>query len=108
MRGGTRESEMTFRFCDPCDEILNTEGPDCRTLEEQPRTEVCVRPLGWFAVVLLLVSAVMLVAGIGHSGMWIGVVLMGVAFVVVDRARTHTRSGTERPSPPDRSGSVRT
>jgi hypothetical protein len=56
-----------------------------------------MRPLGWFAGVLLLVSAVMLVAGIGHSGLWIGVALMGIAFVVVERARSGMQSGTEPP-----------
>jgi hypothetical protein len=44
-----------------------------------------MRPLLWIAVPLMLVGAVMLVAGIGAPGLWIAVVAVGVALVVIGR-----------------------
>ena len=41
--------------------------------------------LPWIAIPLLLVGAVMLVAGIGEHGLWIAVVAVGVALVVIGR-----------------------
>lgn len=37
----------------------------------------------WMAVPLLLVGAVMLVAGIGAPGLWIAVIAMGIVLVVI-------------------------
>ena len=39
----------------------------------------------WIAVPLLLVGAVMLVAGTGAPGLWIAVIAVGVALVVIGR-----------------------
>ena len=43
----------------------------------------------WPAVALMLVGAVLLIAGVGAAGLWIGVVTVGVALVVADRTRRH-------------------
>ena len=43
----------------------------------------------WTAVALMLVGAVLLIAGVGAAGLWIGVVTVGVALVVADRTRRH-------------------
>ena len=42
-----------------------------------------MRALGWIAVPLLLLGAVMLVADIGAAGIWIGVIAVGVAMVAI-------------------------
>lgn len=44
-----------------------------------------MKPLPWIAVPLLLVGAVMLVAGIGAPGLWIAAIAVGVALVVIGR-----------------------
>lgn len=47
-------------------------------------------PVVWLAVVLMLIGAVMLVAGVGAGGLWIAVVTIGIALFVVDRTlRSH-------------------
>jgi hypothetical protein len=43
--------------------------------------------LVWIAVALMVVGAVMLIAGIGAPGLWIAVVTVGIAAVVIDRTR---------------------
>jgi hypothetical protein len=48
-------------------------------------------PLVWMAVVLMVMGAVMLIAGIGAPGLWIAVVTVGIALVAIDR----TRAGTD-------------
>lgn len=39
----------------------------------------------WIAVPLMLLSATMLVAGIGSTALWIAVVTVGIALVVIGR-----------------------
>ena len=51
-------------------------------------------PLVWIAVVLMLMGAVMLIAGIGAPGLWIAVVTVGIALVVIDRTRRRHRLGS--------------
>ena len=43
-----------------------------------------MKPLLWIAVPLLLLAAVMLIAGVGDAGLWIAVVAVGVALVAID------------------------
>ena len=49
-----------------------------------------MKPLLWVAVPLLLLSAVMLVAGVGNAGLWIAIVAVGIAVVAVAEVRSHT------------------
>jgi hypothetical protein len=51
-------------------------------------------PLVWMAVVLMVMGAVMLIAGIGAPGQWIAVVTVGSALVVIDRTRRRHRLGS--------------
>ena len=51
-------------------------------------------PLVWIAVVLMVVGAVMLIAGIGAPGLWIAVVTIGIAVVVIDQTRRRHRVGS--------------
>jgi hypothetical protein len=51
-------------------------------------------PLVWIAAVLMVVGAVMLIAGIGATGLWIAVVTVGIAVVVIDRTRRRHRLGS--------------
>jgi len=46
--------------------------------------------LVWIAVALMVVGAVMLIAGIGAPGLWIAVVTVSIAVVVIDRTRRGT------------------
>ena len=46
-------------------------------------------PLLGVAVALMIVGAIMLVAGLGAPALWIGVVTVGIALAAVDR--THRR-----------------
>jgi drug/metabolite transporter (DMT)-like permease len=41
----------------------------------------------WIAVVLLLAGAVMIVADVGATGLWIAVIAVGIAVVAVDAHR---------------------
>jgi hypothetical protein len=41
----------------------------------------------WTAVPLMLLGAGMLVAGIGSTALWIAVITVGIALVVIGRAR---------------------
>ena len=43
----------------------------------------------WFAGLMMLAGAVFLVAGIGASALWFAVIAIGIAIVVIDRARSH-------------------
>jgi hypothetical protein len=51
-------------------------------------------PLVWMAVVLMVMGAVMLIAGIGAPGLWIAVVTVAIALVVIDRTRRRHRLGS--------------
>jgi hypothetical protein len=51
-------------------------------------------PLVWIAVVLMVMGAVLLIAGIGAPGLWIAVVTVGIALVVIDRTRGRHRLGS--------------
>ena len=51
-------------------------------------------PFVWIAVVLMLMGAVMLIAGIGAPGLWIAVVTVGIALVAIDRTRSRHRLGS--------------
>lgn len=48
-----------------------------------------MKPYMWFAVVFMLVGAVMLVADVGAAALWIAVIAAGVAIVAneISRAR---------------------
>jgi hypothetical protein len=46
-----------------------------------------MRPIVWIAVALLLLGAVMLLAGIGLAGLWIAVITVGIALVVIYQLR---------------------
>ena len=41
----------------------------------------------WVAVPLLLVGAAMLIADIGETALWIAVITVGIALVVIGRAK---------------------
>ena len=45
------------------------------------------QPLIWIAVALMLTGAVLLVAGVGAAGLWIGVITIGIALVAIDAYR---------------------
>lgn len=45
------------------------------------------QPLIWMAVPLMLVGAVLLVAGVGPAGPWIAVIAVGIALVALDLYR---------------------
>jgi hypothetical protein len=51
-------------------------------------------PLVWMAVVLMVMGAVMLIAGIGAPGLWTAVVTVGIAVVIIDRTRRRHRLGS--------------
>jgi hypothetical protein len=51
-------------------------------------------PFVWIAAVLMVMGAIMLIAGIGAPGLWIGVVTVGIALVGIDRTRTRHRLGS--------------
>lgn len=42
------------------------------------------RPMNWTAAVLMLVSAVLLVLGVGEAALWIAVITVGIALVAID------------------------
>jgi hypothetical protein len=48
-------------------------------------------PFVWMAVVLMVMGAIMLIAGIGAPGLWIAVVTVGIALVAIDRTRSRHR-----------------
>jgi hypothetical protein len=45
------------------------------------------QPLIWIAVALMLTGAIMLVADIGASGLWIAVITIGIAWVAIEGYR---------------------
>lgn len=47
--------------------------------------------LVWIAVALMVVGAVMLIAGIGAPGLWIAVIAVGIALVAIDRTQRRDR-----------------
>jgi hypothetical protein len=51
-------------------------------------------PFVWMAVVLMVMGAIMLIAGIGAPGLWIAVVAVGIALVAIDRTRSRHRLGS--------------
>jgi hypothetical protein len=50
--------------------------------------------LVWIAVALLVVGAVLLIAGVGAAGLWIAVIAIGLALVVIDRTQRRQRLGS--------------
>jgi hypothetical protein len=42
----------------------------------------------WIAVALMLAGALLLVAGVGSSALWIAVIAVGIALVAIDRSRS--------------------
>lgn len=50
--------------------------------------------LVWIAVALMVVGAVMLIAGIGAPGLWFAVIAVGIALVVIDRTQLPHRLGS--------------
>jgi hypothetical protein len=50
--------------------------------------------LVWIAVALMVVGAVMLIAGSGAPGLWISVIAVGIALVVIDRTQRRHRQGS--------------
>jgi hypothetical protein len=51
------------------------------------RKVLAMKLILWVAAVLMLVSAVMLIAGYGASGLWISVITVGIAVVAIDLYR---------------------
>jgi hypothetical protein len=51
-------------------------------------------PLVWIAVLLMVIGAVMLIAGIGAPALWIAAITVGIALVVIDRTRRQHRLGS--------------
>jgi hypothetical protein len=45
------------------------------------------QPLIWIAVPLMLIGAILLVAGLGAAGLWIAVIAVGIALVALDLYR---------------------
>ena len=45
------------------------------------------QPLMWIAVILMLAGAVMLVADVGASGLWIAAIAIGIALVAIEAYR---------------------
>jgi hypothetical protein len=43
----------------------------------------------WFAALLLLLGAAMLLADIGATGLWIALITVGIALVIVGRRSRH-------------------
>src|SRR6478672_6480057 len=59
---------------------------------EVPKEASAMRqPLIWIAVVLMLVGAVLLVAGVGAAGLWIAVIAVGIALVAMEGYRGRQR-----------------
>jgi hypothetical protein len=58
-------------------------------MEPQGRRDCTVTAHLWSAVVLMLLGAVMLVADVGASAVWIAVITLGIALVAIDRSRHH-------------------
>ena len=54
------------------------------------------QPLTWIAVALMLVGAVLLVTGVGATGLWIAVIAVGVALVAVELYLERTGHGQHR------------
>jgi hypothetical protein len=50
--------------------------------------------LVWIAVVLMVMGAVMLIAGVGAPGLWIAVTTVGIALVVIDRSQRRHKVGS--------------
>jgi hypothetical protein len=48
---------------------------------------IAMTPVIWIAVVLMVIGAVLLIAGIGAPGLWIAAITVGIAVVIIDRAR---------------------
>lgn len=48
-----------------------------------------MKALLWVVAVLLLLAAVMLIAGVGEAGLWFAVIAVGIAVVVIARSRSH-------------------
>jgi hypothetical protein len=46
-----------------------------------------MKPFIWLAAALMLIGAVMLVADVGATGLWIAVIAVGIATVAFDLAR---------------------
>ena len=44
-------------------------------------------PMLWVAAALMVIGAVMLVAGVGASVIWFGTIAAGAALVTIDRGR---------------------
>ena len=47
----------------------------------------------WLAVVLMLGGAVLLVAGVGASGLWIAVIAVGLALVAIEQGSRSSQPG---------------
>lgn len=43
----------------------------------------------WMAVPLMLVGAIMLIADAGAAALWTGLIVVGIAMVVVELSRSH-------------------
>jgi hypothetical protein len=49
-----------------------------------------MKPVMWFAVLLLLFGAAMILADIGAAGLWIAVIAVGLAIVVLGKKGPRT------------------
>ena len=43
----------------------------------------------WVVAVLLVVAAVLLIAGVPNAGLWFAVIATGIAVVVINKSRSH-------------------
>jgi hypothetical protein len=46
-----------------------------------------MRPIVWLAVALMLLGAIMLLAGVGVAGLWIALITVGIALIVIYELR---------------------
>jgi hypothetical protein len=48
-----------------------------------------MKPKLWAVAAFMLLAAAMLIADVGQPGVWFALVAIGVAFVVIERLRSH-------------------
>ena len=47
-----------------------------------------MKPLLWMVAVVLVLAAAMLIASVGHVGIWITIIAAGIAIVAIERSRS--------------------
>jgi len=51
-----------------------------------------MKPVLWMSASLLLIAAVMLIAGIGASSLWIAVIAVGIALVAIEARKPSNKA----------------